>query len=519
MNRRYAFLFALGLAVSVGAASLQRAPGYMDADFYQMGGLNLAEGRGFEEEVLWNYLDDPAGLPHPSHGYWMPLASILAAAGLRLAPARGFDSAQWGFILVASLIPPLTAALAYQLAGGGGTPPLLAGARRVRAATLAGLLAVFPGYYLGPLTTTDTFGLVMLLGAVFFLAAKNSDGKWYFPLALGALAALMHLARADGALWLMLGLAAILPKGWRAAGWLVGGYLMIMTPWFLRNLAAFGTFLAPGGARALWWTRYDELFAYPADLLTPARWWASGWAVIVGARLSAGWDNLQSAMAVQGMIFLFPLMLWGLWRLRSERVVRLGVLAWGLGYAVMSLVFPFAGTRGGFFHSGAGVQTLLWAVVPVGLDGFVAWAGVRRGWKFAEARRVFGAAAIFLAALISAVVFGARIAEGPGEVTGYAAPGGYVGVEIFIKEAGARPEDIIMVNNPPGYFVTNRRAAIVIPDGGAVAVLAAGRRYGARFLALEATQGMTEIYDHPEDWPGLTYLGETEGVLIFEFEQ
>jgi hypothetical protein len=63
--RIYGFLFLLGLAVALGTASLQELPGYLDSDYYFVGGLQLVEGKGFSEPFLWNYLDDPAGCRIP----------------------------------------------------------------------------------------------------------------------------------------------------------------------------------------------------------------------------------------------------------------------------------------------------------------------------------------------------------------------------------------------------------------------------------------------------------------------
>ena len=80
--RHYLILFIVGLLVPFGISRFQSRPGYMDADYYFVGGMQLAEGKGFTEPYLWNYLDDPSGLPHPSHTYWMPLASIVSAAGM-----------------------------------------------------------------------------------------------------------------------------------------------------------------------------------------------------------------------------------------------------------------------------------------------------------------------------------------------------------------------------------------------------------------------------------------------------
>ncbi len=112
----YLGLAILGLVALVIVAAFQTAPGYMDAEYYFSGGVRLAGGYGFSEMIVWNYLSDPQGLPHPSHAYWMPLASILAFLGMKALGSLQFTAGRAGFILVAACLPPLTAALAYRLA-------------------------------------------------------------------------------------------------------------------------------------------------------------------------------------------------------------------------------------------------------------------------------------------------------------------------------------------------------------------------------------------------------------------
>ena len=62
-KRAYLLFYLAGLAVIALAGWLQRAPGYMDADYYYAGGLALLKGGGLSQPFLWNYLDMPAGLP------------------------------------------------------------------------------------------------------------------------------------------------------------------------------------------------------------------------------------------------------------------------------------------------------------------------------------------------------------------------------------------------------------------------------------------------------------------------
>jgi hypothetical protein len=529
--RTYLFLYVIGLLAISLVAAFQNAPGYMDADYYYAGGVRLADGYGFTEAFLWNYLDDPTALPHPSHAYWMPLASIIAAIGMKLASSTEFWVAKLAFIFIGGMVSPLTASLAYAVT------------QRKDQAILAGLLGAVPGFYLSYLGTTDTFGIYMCLGALWFLLVivpkSSQPASFSRALTLGIISGLFHLARADGILWIFMAGVAMIYQGLRKAAqagqkmdqpadrnWLplVGlalGYLVVMGPWMARNLDAFGTPLSPGGNRMLWLTEYDELFSYPANLLTPERWLASGLPAIFRARWDALRQNLQSAMAVQGEIFLVPLILSGLWYWRKDLRVQLGLLAWALTLLVMTLVFPFAGWRGGFFHSGAAFQPLFWSVVPAGLDMFIGWGKRVRRWDPRQAGRVFGAGLVGLAILLSLLIAQKRvIGHSLAEPTWEQGLATYTRLEDALGKAGIEPGDVVMVNNAPGYYVANRRAALTIPNGGVETSLEVGKRYGADYLLLESNHpaGVNELYKHPTDLPGLRYLNSFEGTHIFVTE-
>jgi hypothetical protein len=564
-RREYVLLFLLGLVVVLAMAAFQPSPGYMDADYYFVTGKQLAAGNGFLEPFLWNYLDDPSGLPHPSHLYWMPLAAMLAAAGMWAGAilgnaalesgalpsvalsstvlsgaaftsiAQSFLTARLVFLLVAACLPPVTAALACSF-----------GASR-RGAWTAGLLALFPGFYLPFLTTTDTFGIYMLLGVLFLQASWRAiscastgmdsyDGvlKWFTF--TGIVAGLMHLARADGALWILVGLAAAgtVSIRWPALGEAVGiraalrrlkplaalllGYLLVISPWFVRNLRLAGSFSAPGASRALWLMSYDEMFIYPASLLTPDRWLASGLGELIGARLWALGQNLQTVLAVQGEVFLVPLVLAGLWRYRHDPRVRIGGLAWALTFLVMTLVFPFQGARGGWFHSGAAVQPLIWALAPAGLQALAEWGRRYRGWAMDQAETALGSGLVGLAVLVTVLtafprVIGADLNQ-PAWGRGEAA---YARLEQFLQGAGAPAGIAVLVNNPPGYYGVTDRPALAIPDGDVSASLAVARRYGGAYLLLEPNhpRALEGLYTNPGDRPGLVYLLTMEGTHIF----
>jgi hypothetical protein len=523
--RYYAVLFFLGLAVSGLAAAFQQTPGYMDAEYYFAGGQQLATGHGFSEPFLWNYLDDPAGVPHPSHAYWMPLASILAAASMLVSGAAGFSTARIGFLILAGFIPPLTAAMAYSIT------------QKRSSAILAGFLAVFSGFYLPFLPTTDTFAIYMLLGGLFFLSLSPLS-PLSLPLTsllLGLLAGLLHLSRADGLLWLPIALIAAIylnrrsptphpaprtpPYALRNTSFVLLGYLIIMSPWILRNLSAFGTSLSPGGLRSLWLANYDEIFSYPASILTFDHWINSGLRSILQARVWALGLNLQTTLAVQGEIFLLPLIIAGAWRLRKDPRVKLTVLAWSGIFLAMTVAFPFPGARGGLFHSGAALQPLWWALAPVGLESFVDFGVEKRGWGKEQARKVFSWGLVALALFLTIMIGYLRIVGN--DASGLAwnqASSHYARLEASLGEHGIAEDEIVMVNNPPGYFVATGRPAIVVPDGDLHSTLAAAQRYHAGYMILESNhpQGLKDLYQNPGDLPGLDYLYTLDNTRIFK---
>jgi hypothetical protein len=78
-------------------------------------------------------------------------------------------------------------------------------------------------------------------------------------------------------------------------------------------------------------------------------------------------------------------------------------------------------------------------------------------------------------------------------------------------------EDIVMVNNPPGYFASTGRWAIAIPDGDLNTTMVAGARYQARYLLLDenSPQGLKQLYQSPVDQPGIDYIKSIENIHIF----
>jgi hypothetical protein len=285
-----------------------------------------------------------------------------------------------------------------------------------------------------------------------------------------------------------------------------------------RNLAEFGSLLAPGGMKSLWFIDYNDLYAYPAGVLTAARWWSTGLFSILQTRTWALGQNLQTLLAVQWMIILAPLIIWGFWRCRTERVVRIGLAALFSILFLMTVIFPYAGARGGFFHSGAALQPLYWALAPVGLQAFVEWGGRARGWK-PQAWRVFAAATLAGVIMLSLIVVNNRVLGADWRQPDWeASHEQYVRLGQALDALGAGSQDVVLVNNPPGFYLAAGKPAVAIPNGGPDILLAVVQKYNARFIILEGNHppGLDDLYQQPASHPGLHYVETIAGVHLIE---
>lgn len=524
---RLMFLYVIALIIFSAAMIFQSAPGYMDADYYFGGGLRLVNGEGLTENILWNYLDNPSGLPHPSHTYWMPLPSILAADGMIITGLENFFGGRFLFVLFAAAIPVLIALLSYRIS------------KSPNFAITAALLGLFSGFYFVYYTITETFVPYMIFGGLFLLVAFPRVDLQKFPFylssfGLGLITGLMHLTRADGVLWFAaavgLRIFSIDFRGQRSMKrWSLIlltvlsvslGYFIIMGFWYGRNLQIFGSLFPPGSSQTLWITEYNQIFKFPVENLNFQTWMAAGWRLHFQTWLSALSANLKTMLAVQGMVFLFPLMLTGIWITRKEKITRFCSAMWVVTFIFMTIPFPFAGSRGGFLHSATALQPFFWSVVPIGLSYLVEKASRFRKWNLVQAKQVFSVGIVGLSIFYTGIVYD-QVVIGPNINAPSWEQGwkDYKEIKAYLDNIDINRKRIVMVNNPPGYFVANQDAAIVIPDGDLSSLMESAKKYHAEYLILDKNypQGLKNLYDNPEDQDNLEYITTIHAIHIFKF--
>ena len=473
-------LFLVALSIRLAVAALIRNPGYMDTAYYAAGAVRLAQGEGFSEPFIWNYLDDPSGIPHPGFLYWMPLPSLLAAPFAALF-GGSFFVLQIPFTILSAGLPVVTYAFARRTTG------------KRWIAWMAGLTTLFSGFFFSYWTLPETFTPFALFGslALWLAASRGADRRLPRALAAGALVGLAHLTRADGVLLLPIAaLAAFVspasddaqpslrisrPALGHAALTLLG-YCMVMAPWLLRNMVRIGAPLSPAGTQTLWLRTYDDLFCYDCSL-TLRSYLAWGASNILRSKLWAAGVNLQRFLAENCLIFLLPFTLVGLYRLRRRPPFALATLTLILVYLAHSLAFTFPGPRGGFFHASAALLPFLHTAAGDGLDAAIGWAARRRRWNRRQAQAVFAATAVCLALLLSVYATANKLEDWRHERETYQQLARWLAEE---PSAGT-----VMIANPPAFWYHTRHPGVAVPNEGIERLLSAARRYDVSHLVLD----------------------------------
>lgn len=457
------------LAVIVGAvlATLIKNPGYTDAYYYFNAAQRLVTGKGLTDAGVWTYIGLPetATLPVPSHLYWMPLTSLVSALPMLIAPT--FDAAQIVYVPLFAALVLIAMWLGQRI-----------GMTR-RAGWLAGLVMLFSGYFMPFWFTSDAFTLYGVVGAAALIGMGRGreSGSWRWYALSGICIGLAHLTRNDGLLLLfVLWIVALWPAHSlrsRIVGAGAGtlAYLLVMLPWFLRNLSVIGTILPVGGLQTAWMREYNDLFNYPG-VIDFQKFLAWGIPNILRSRFDAFFVNLQTAIAVESLIVLAPFILIALWARRRDPLLT-GVWLYALGlHAVMTVVFPFPGARGGLFHSAAALMPFWAALGIAGLLDTIAWAAKRRRWPVRQAQTVFGGAVILWAAGFS--VLGAL----PKASQWNSAGDYYVGI-------GVSPSEVIMINDPAAYYYFTGGSAVVLPNVPAVNLATILNRFKVTTVVLD----------------------------------
>lgn len=520
--RAYLVLAIVTLALRVATALPLTRAGYMDASYTIHVGANLVQGRGLVEDILWNYLDRPTGLPHPSNLYWLPLPAMLAA-GSFLAFGVSYHSSQVPFILL-SLFPPLFAFyLARRIFA-------VVPERRETFAWTAGLLAAFSGFYTIYWVSPDNFtpfAVTADLALLFIAFGIESKSLARFFLA-GIFIGIAQLARADAVLLLaviplvlFLTLSHSLNYVIRSTLIALVAFLLVIMPWLWRNFMVVGTPLPQGGLQTLWLTTYDEFFSFDVSRLTFARYLEWGVGNIIASKLSALGFNLLVLIFGGLLVFLAPFAFIGLWQLRNRNEMRVALIYLVLLLIAMSFIFTYPSTHGSMLHSSSALVTYLAVAVPLGLDVVLEWVSRRRRtWNLPEARQFFQIGFVALAVAISIFLYTqgvfANVIGGPSTTPLWNQRDiEYAAMDKALQARSVPLESPVLTVDPPSFHNETGRRSIYIPTESTDAIFQAAHEFGSRYLVLQYDHPRTlnGLYDSGGSLDGLTALARTTDAL------
>lgn len=502
IRRRIDWWIALALLAAAWVVRLALAarlpfPPLDDPAFYVQTARSLAAGRGLVTDVIWSAQFPFAGITHPSHEYWMPMATLLMAPWIK-AFGDSLFVAQIPGALCGALLVSLTYALARLVRPD--DRRLAVGAALL---VLAGALPVYQS------ASTDSSAPYALLASGALASgglAVERRSAWLSLLA-GLLCGLACLTRADGLLiptMLGIGLLASLRPRRRAfllVALLAAGCGVVMAPWWLRNLYAFGVVqpASPWAASAL--QDYPQLFNWH-DPPTLESLFARGLGFVVGLRAQALGHNL----GVWGLI-AFPYGVFGWLGLARD---RRPVLQLGLTYAVLLMVVTAAAfsvpTLAGLFYHSAGA-TLPW--LAVGAMLVVSRLAVRRP---SLGVGLF-AAALALVFAQSVIAWPRVIEDSRRNAATFARATGWLA-------ENAAPSEPVLAIQAHSLNLASGRPALTLPAGQDLShVREMAGHYRARYIVVTESFGLYPEALEAQRGRGVEVRYEAPGVRIYELTE
>jgi hypothetical protein len=479
-------LYAFAVLVRLVLIGSYPDPAYVDSYYYVNVARALQAGHGFNIDFIWTFVDLggslPAhpSLPIPSNAHWMPLASLVQVPFLLVLGTASWVSAL-PFALIGSLAAPMTWGFAVE-----------AGARRDVAAGAA-LLVALPAAVVF-MAQPDNFGLYqpIVLGAL-WLGARGLKGDARAFVAAGALVGLAMLARNDGllvggALGLLFawervrawraGRSAALP--WWSAVASLGLFAAVMAPWWVRQLAVFGS-ISPSSAsgRILWIRSLSEMNSIEGHP-TLSTFLDQGVGSLVASRLTGLVQATVSFVVLVGGVILTPFMMIGAWLRRRSAdygpFFTYGVILFAFSALVSAVHVP----NGTFIHSAVALAPQASILALEGVVGMVAWIAARRtGWDAGRAGRILISGTVALTMAV-AVWFSLATRQ-----TWTVERDIKIGAGVALTAAGAAPGEIVMSLDTGGVKYWTGHPGVVAPADPIDTIERVARAYGARWLLVE----------------------------------
>jgi len=490
-------LYALALIARVVLIWHFPDPAYPDSFYYVDVARALHAGQGFSVDFIWIFaevggsLPAHAVLPIASNAHWMPLASLIQLPFLAV-----FGDVAWASALPFALVGATAAPLTWAVARDVGASP--------RVAVGAGFLVAIPVLSLVYMAQPDNFSLYQpLVTASLWMGGRGLRGSDRSFAAAGLLAGLATLSRNDGLLVLCaLGLAFLWDRwrSWRSASparpaisiagavACVGLFVLVMAPWWARQLAVFGS-LSPSTAsgRVLFIRDIGEWnsIATPATL---DHLLGMGLGPLVLSRIGGLVAALMIYTTLIGGFVLAPFMVIGGWARRRSLDFGPFFLYFAILFAFSALVSAVHVPGGTFIHSAVALAPHSYILALEGIVVAVGWVAARRpAWRADAAASVFTGAALVFAAL--AAVAGSLFVH----ASWAARRDSFLAVGRALDAVGSPTSDRVMSIDAGGMRYWTGHGGVVLVNDPLDTVHQVARAYDIRWLVIDRTDSVQAI--------------------------
>ena len=490
-------LFILALLVRLALIAIFPDPAYPDSSYYVDVARAIAAGHGLNVDFIWIFAEVgnriPANptLPIPSNAHWLPLASFIQVPFINLLGPTAFASA-----LPMALIGSLAAPLTWAIARDAKAEPIVA--------VTAGVLSAVPAAATIFMAQPENFAILqpLVAGAIWCTArGLKGDGRAYAF--AGFLAGLAALSRNDGVfLGAAIGLVWIADRvrWWRgrsgSGSWVhvedrrpisvlaavgcLALFLVVIGPWWARQLAVFGSISPTSSSGAARWIRniseWNSITAQPSL----GKFLAQGWGPIIASRLAGLSAAIANYIVVIASIVLIPFLLIGvIGRLRSRDFAPWFMYAF-IVFLTATLLYPAHVPTGAFAHSAIGLAPHAAILSMEGVLIVVGWvAGRRRAWNEGSAGMAF-AWGIVILVIATAVVFGRTVASGWDDTRQQR-----IALATELDSLHVPASDRLLSIDAAGLKYWTGHPGIVTPDDPIDTIEAVARAYDIRWLVLE----------------------------------
>ncbi len=518
-------LLLYGLALLVRALLIWHFPdpAYPDSAYYVDVARALHAGAGFNVDFIWIFPEVggtiPAvpTLPIPSNAHWMPLASIVQVPFLAVFGDVAWTSAA-PFALIGALAAPLTWAIAREA---GARPFVSIG---------AGILVAIPLLSTVFMAQPDNFSLYQpLVIASLWMAARALRGGpnagRSFVLA-GLFVGLATLARNDG-LFVLASLGIVFLwdrwRSWRAgrasgsgptgeprtpaiplsaAIGAVAVFLLVMAPWWARQLAVFGS-LSPSTAsgKVLFIRDIGEW----NNISTPAtldHLLGMGIGPLIMTRIGGAIAAAMIYLTLVCGFILGPTMIVGAWARRRS-------IDFGPFFVYAAILFLFSALvsavhvpGGTFIHSAVALAPYSYILALEGIVIVIGWIAARRpSWDRDSALRVFGSAAIVFSIVIAfagALAVHAEWSSRRDQANQVAQA---------LDAAGSPKTDRVMSIDASGTRYTTGHGGVVLVNDPLEVIHDVARAYDIRWLVLDRDDAVPAVAPILDGGPLPAWLG------------